>query len=389
MAESTVFDIFYPRRKNLAIFGANWGTKYYDNTRFLFEYFIENSILDPLWVTKSRKVYDYINSIYPNRVIINNSFVERHILLSARLFFVTHGYYDFNIFRYTKRKNPIINLWHGIFLKKFGIHTIGKREVTGSDYVGRYSDVFLASSEYEAEIISESFSMDIKDIWVTGYPRNDILVNNNSSRKLMHNSESKIILYAPTHKPNTNDTFLKFIEDSDILLQFLEENDIYLYYRVHYYDEAGRGPDEVSRANYLYNWEDLEKLSNGRIVCNSFNNFPDVSEILSDIDILITDYSSIFFDYLLLDRPIIFLDKDIDIYKKDLGFNFDYYKNTPGPKPNNMKELLDEISKYLKNPDSDKEIRSELKNKFHKYDDGFACERIAKKVLEGLKLGQF
>ena len=131
------------------------------------------------------------------------------------------------------------------------------------------------------------------------------------------------------------------------------------------------------------NTTDLSELKGfNRIIYASSEQFPDTQVLLYYTNILITDYSGIYFDFLLLKRPIIFYDYDFEEYNRVRGFLFDYYEHTPGPKVKTQEELLKAIERYLENPSLDKEKRELLKNKFHKYTDGKASERVYNKIKE-------
>ena len=115
----------------------------------------------------------------------------------------------------------------------------------------------------------------------------------------------------------------------------------------------------------------------------SFMEEVDVAEILPNTDILITDYSSVFFDFLLTNRPIIFAPFDYEKYiTKDRELYYDYDEVTPGPKCKNWEEVLEWIVKFKENPNLFKEEREEVKNRFHKYQDGRNCERVFNEIIK-------
>ena len=144
----------------------------------------------------------------------------------------------------------------------------------------------------------------------------------------------------------------------DRLNALLEKYDAYFLYRSHFNTDESKAIDGYER-----------------IKSASSREFLDPQPLLYYSDIMITDYSGIYFDYLLMDRPIIFYNYDIESYKTHRGLIMNYEDNTPGPKVNNQSDLLNAIEEYLINPDKDKEFREEIKKKFHKYEDGKACER--------------
>jgi len=103
----------------------------------------------------------------------------------------------------------------------------------------------------------------------------------------------------------------------------------------------------------------------------------DLYQVLPYTDVLITDYSSIYFDYLLLDKPIIFTPSDIEDYSRNRGLllePYDYW--TPGPKCYDQDTLQYEISKSINDCEYYQRERLELKNIFHKYQDGKSTKRV-------------
>jgi CDP-glycerol glycerophosphotransferase (TagB/SpsB family) len=145
----------------------------------------------------------------------------------------------------------------------------------------------------------------------------------------------------------------------------LEKYDAYFLYRSHFNTEEQNAVSDYKR-----------------IISASAREFLNPQPLLFYSDILITDYSSIYFDFLLMDRPMIFYNYDYDDYKDKRDFLFSYEDNTPGPKVQTQGELLVAIEKYLNNPELDSEIRTKIKNRFHKYPDGKACERTYKLIKE-------
>ena len=60
----------------------------------------------------------------------------------------------------------------------------------------------------------------------------------------------------------------------------------------------------------------------------------------------------------------------------------DYFRYTAGPKIYTQKELIRHLTEYLENPSKDAQLRENMRNLVHYYQDGKACERIYKKISE-------
>lgn len=67
-----------PKKRNRIVFGAWFGEKYDDNSKYLFEYVINNRTeLDAKWITASRNVYNELaNMNYPVLYSHNISFFQ-------------------------------------------------------------------------------------------------------------------------------------------------------------------------------------------------------------------------------------------------------------------------------------------------------------------------
>ena len=331
------------------------------NNEYLFNYLAENNINDfeYYFYTKDIKVYNELNSKYPNKIIYPYTLKAFIVILKAKIIVLTSGYDDLSPFPLLSDK-VIINLWHGIPMKNIGY----KSTKNVNKYFRLFAksiNYYTVSSNFDKEIIKEAFEFTDDNIAITGLQTNDYL-NKDHSHVLKENdylNNHKVILYAPTFR-ETGMSFLNFSELLPVkeLNALLEKHDAYFLYRSHF-----NTSDEQS----------LEQFT--RIKSASTDIFPTAQPLLFYSDILISDYSGIFFDYLLMDRPIIFYNYDIESYRTHRGLIMNYEENTPGPKVNNQSDLLNAIEEYLINPDKDKEFREEIKKKFHKYEDGKACER--------------
>jgi CDP-glycerol glycerophosphotransferase (TagB/SpsB family) len=102
----------------------------------------------------------------------------------------------------------------------------------------------------------------------------------------------------------------------------------------------------------------------------------DIMDLLIIADVLITDYSSVFYDYLLTLRPIIFFANDLEKYTEVRDFYYDYKSFVPGPFVQNGDELIQALKNIKQwNPEYEEKRRT-VRDKFNKYSDGRATERI-------------
>lgn len=358
-----------PKSDNLWIFGAWFGEKYSDNPKYLFEYV--NKIhpeVRCIWLSRSQKTVEMVRKLGYESY---RTYSFRGYLFSARakVSVICTGFNDVN--KYIPQ-DFIINLWHGIPLKKI-LYDDKINNVHVNDFKTKLLKIFfpfrksvsdaslvISSSIPESVNLSTAFKIYQDCIPVCGLPRNDVFF-----RKTQTNIRKKII-YMPTHRHEGEfDIFTFFSKELLSINQKLSELNIELYIKLHFY-HANRAK-EIDLTNvHVLNDDDIQQ---------------DIYTIINSFDMLITDYSSIYFDYLLSERPIIFAPFDINEYIcKDREMYFDYDSVTPGPKCFNWDEILNWITAFNQNGELYSLERKKIKDMFHNYQDGKSSERVFNKV---------
>lgn len=91
-------------------------------------------------------------------------------------------------FAYNKRIGQIhIAAWHGFPLKVIGFFdsaAASETYVKGLKVITTQTDLITATSRFSHITLSGMFSVDPHKVKETGYPRNDMMFNNNSKQKL-------------------------------------------------------------------------------------------------------------------------------------------------------------------------------------------------------------
>lgn len=370
-----MFSFFYPKNKNLWIYGAWFGKKFSDNSMHFFRFMlIEHPEIKSVWITKNKEIYDRLKRDgFP--VEKANSVKGISIQLKAGVSVLTSGKYDVSQNLLTGRTN-IIQLWHGIPLKKIGFDTyLGKI----NDRLVRYLfflpvlknllkfDLLISTSEFIKPRFKAAFRLPDKKVPVTGYPRNGILFS--SSAQLSSDSEVKTILYAPTLRNEGIDGSAAEklgIEELSKVNSFLTDINAKLYIKLHFSEE-----------------DLLKDISLSNVVLLKSDPFFDIQEFLCRTDILITDYSSVYFDYLLLDRPIVFFAYDLENYiSNDRGFYDKYEDVTPGDVVRSWDGVIDSIQKSLEDPGQYQEERKKLRGKYWEHFDGKSSERVYNEIMK-------
>jgi CDP-glycerol glycerophosphotransferase (TagB/SpsB family) len=371
-----------PKSDKIWIFGSGSGNYYNDNSKYLFEFVSKQDNCNAIWLTKNKKILEYVRS-NNKKCFYFNSLQGIFYSLFAKYIVISYSYNDVGYWAYLfNRRNKIIQLYHATPLKRIDAidnirddkNMIGRKLLIL--YLGRKFDYMFSASDVASNTLNKYFNVNMDKYVVTGYPRNDSLFGNcnslyiNKIKKTI--SFDKLVLYLPTwrnYSKNDDDfnLFTKFGFNENNLVSILKKENAIFLIKLHYNDYL--------RADYIL--KQFDGKGRIRIIIDSEIN-GDIYTLLPYVDILITDYSSIYFDYLLLNRPIIFADFDREEYiKNDVGFYFEYDRVTPGIKVKNWVHLCGAVSESLK---YDKYFanREVINKKFNQYKDGKSCERIFK-----------
>lgn len=319
------------------LFSSTDNSHYNYNSRYLFEYVKENlPEITPLFVINDSELRNSLSSKYGKQYFIETESIQGiRQALSAGVWFTSAGLPAYGIGLHKKRL--IINLWHGVPLKKIALLDPNLKKAARIYFKKIFSENYtciLTTSHELIPLMARSFAVSEDKIKVWGQPRNDGLFQKNDCREILGQlfpdlpEYTKTVLYAPTFRDYGQVQLFPFKDfDQEQLEAFLEEKNMLLFIRTHVAEQGSAAPYLGKRIRFLGN-EQAE----------------DVSGILNIFDCLITDYSSIYIDYLLTDKPMIFLPYDRQQYLDGRGMNFDYDDVTPGPKPETFNDFLDALS---------------------------------------------
>ena len=269
------------------------------------------------------------------------------------------------------RKRPgqrYIQTWHGTPLKRLG-RDIVDVVPTGSylrmmDREASYWDYLVSPSAYCSEIFPSTFGYK-GTILETGYPRNDILINQVSKRDVIRRSlgiadSQQVVLYAPTWRDSQR-TATGNWKPVNFLPGSLGTK-VTVLFRGHTNTHSAHSP----------------QIARGTI---DVTNYKNVAELYLAADVLVTDYSSSMFDFSVTGKPMIFLAPDFDDYVAKRGFYFDFEQLAPGPILRDSSFLR----KSLESIDSQKGEYAQRylawQLKFNKLEDGLASKRVVDATL--------
>lgn len=363
----------FPKKKKLVLFNAWFGQKYFDNTRYVYEYLINHSDYKALWLTRSEDVFLQLKRD-GKPVAKVNSLKATWSQIRAQAVFSTMQFSDYNTWLLSKC--IFIDLSHGHPIKDPG-------HLMRNHYDRLVTKSFLNRNYYYA-IVSSNFSkshyhdaIDIPDshIFISDFARNDVLFEESLRRGKNEvidqiKGNRKAIVYMPTHRSegkivmNMND----LLPLADIQ-SFCEKNNYVFLIKKHYYHS-----NEV---------EDLDSYPS---IFDITNEEIDPQVILFQADMLISDYSACFIDYMLLKRPIIFYHYDFDYFtKKERTFYIDFKKIDIAPIAYTKEDLLKAILEAAVQEDSylERRMRFAQETYFDNIDHSNACQKI-KVILDGL-----
>ncbi|HIF9411752.1 TPA: bifunctional glycosyltransferase/CDP-glycerol:glycerophosphate glycerophosphotransferase [Photobacterium damselae] len=347
-----------------------------DNPRAIFEAVKYDSDIKKIVILNSNKE---IAKDVDNNIIYLPLHSVRALYAMLTSGYIYTGYSLHNIFGYRKlklnNKRKIIQLWHGIPIKKIGLAVPQRLENYWKKEAKRYS-MLVANSDVDQVMMAKSFSPEELDkVKVTGLPRHDIILMEEKELPTSYADTltsikkrldgRKLVLFAPTWRYGNEKPCFFEVEELKRLEALLIENNSVLGIRVHGNMLKGNTASYLSN-NIIY-----------------LNDIPDVNVLLREVDCLITDYSSIYLDFMCLNRAVILYTPDIDKYKSNRGFNYTAEEFIPH---NEFIDTFEKLESKLENILSDNyELDSSywnVKERFYKF---ASDNNNSSRVLEYLK----
>ncbi|MDQ1206574.1 CDP-glycerol glycerophosphotransferase family protein [Microbacterium sp. SORGH_AS_0862] len=253
----------------------------------------------------------------------------RGLWLTARaeVVVVTHGFGDVN--RYAVAGSYLVQLWHGIPLKRIGIdspETVRSSFLPSSRLVRRLLAFMYRSATRRIRLLpaashlvrgrlESAFSLDDSRVPVVGEPRVDVLSRGSaterreSARRRLEEvlgplGDDRLVLYAPTWRDGDDDPAIPTEADWHRITALLDTHDARLIVRPHPLGAGEYAPPEGAQRVHLLG---SDRLS-------------DVTPVLPGLDLLVTDYSSLAYDSSLVPLPVVYFAPDVDAYARRRGF---------------------------------------------------------------------
>ena len=284
-------------------------------------------------------------------VVSKDSFYGVWVFLRSAYVFSCHKMYRY---AQTGRKQTIINLWHGMPIKKIAGFI---EPVAGSGQSGMYS---IATSAFFAEIMAKAFSLGLDRVLVTGLPRNEWLFKSEDRYRNLRGGAKSLVVWLPTYRRTAHPGMVRAdceasAEDPLTLGRLAEIDsgldgyDTLVLLKLH--------PIDVK------NTQEWPKFRHIRVVtlANTNEQRLNTYKLLACADALVTDYSSVAIDFLLLRRPIGFYAPDSDSYTR--GFIEPVHERIKrvGVQLRSTSELIE----FLKNPGELQGASEDIEELYH------------------------
>lgn len=373
-----------PRNPKIWVFGAQKDA-FNDNTKYLFISLLEERPdIKAIWITSNREI---IKKIRNNNGLAYSRWSLNGIVYTmlAKYWFVTTTVAEIDY--YTSKGATVINLWHGIPIKKIYFDTDNVEDFNRyhnpsflqkwiqEPSVFRLADYMVSTSNQVSDnVFCSALKVKLQNCLNFGQARTDIFFFD----------AQKYSKWVTKWEP---DSFISIIDRAKkcnyvwiYMPTWRESNPSFLDDMALNYDKidkalSAKGELLIMKLHPYTPIDFLNKLkgySNIVVVESSQDIYP----LLKFTDALITDYSSIFIDYLLLNKRIVFYCFDLEEYMlSSRGFYYDYSEVTPGIKIKSTEDLQNLLcSAKAIDPKNDDQI--EISKFFYDYMDGKSSYRI-------------
>lgn len=379
--------------------------KFIENQRAVFEYVKKDPKIFKIIFFRGICEEFHIDDAVNYEIVEHGSLRGFWLLAKCKVVFLTHsvsmdfslrwGSKNFGILPLDMKKRVVVNLWHGIPLKRLFYTSNEKTRIYSerikyrnkerSGYAG-----LISSSDIDSYAMAAMFyPLNYLRIWCTGLPRNDFLVcNEEYLPRYIRNSlyrirkireERRLVVYAPTYRQTDADVnayYYQFNDEEICRLKcLLRRHNAILGYRPHYFKNNSK-------------YFNLDLYVDGDVIVDfSVSSVPEFSAIARECDLIVTDYSSVYIEALYLKKPAICFAYDLESYKNQQdGLLYDLSLAFPGPICRNFDEMLSAIDLKLKCSVADSDVSTETAHKiFFSHCDDRNSERVYERVRKELE----
>ncbi|MDG2526525.1 CDP-glycerol glycerophosphotransferase family protein [Stenotrophomonas sp. HITSZ_GD] len=285
------------------------------------------------------------------------------------------------------RRRVVVNLWHGIPLKRlFALahprqRAHGDRDAFRRQERRHYAGL-IASSDVDGYAMSAIFHPIPPDnVWITGLPRNDFLRQPEAAlpryqREALATLRAatrgrRLVLYAPTYRDaHVTGTAVRRFDDGEVarLKALLRAHGAVLGVRGHYLRNAP--------APFAPEHHDEVLIDLGHA------QHEEIAPLLREASLVLTDYSSVYIDALYLRLPVISFAWDLDHYRQHQnGLLYDMDLAFPGPVTTDFDGLLQALDAALGAGSPPAGERYEAARRlFFRHDDDANARRVVERL---------
>ena len=349
------------------------------NDRALFEAIKNNPTIKKVILTRSKIIK--LDGINVQQMPLQ-SHEAQQTLLKAPIIFIKHTPRVNVLYPLNAKKHKFINLWHGIPLKRIGIASLDlkkdKKVITTEQ--AKFYKIIASSAVDRMAMASAFYPLTYNDIWVTGLPRHDLILQHQDTLpedfqieiKRLESllSSKKFILFAPTFRNSQKNGYYSFsLHEKEALYNYLSDNNIILGIREHMAD-----------TEHTY----THTLQHPSIIYVQAESFPNIEVLYRRADLLITDYSSCFIDFMITGKPMISFAYDYLHYtKEERGLFYDLELAFAGKICQNFEDLLKELKLFISQEVYTSDETYGFKQRlFFDYIDTHNSDRLITKLLE-------
>jgi len=302
---SKIIDIwlFYARKRplmNKVVFCNHFGKGFGDDPKYIALALLRQKTKAKLyWMTTDLSI-DLPEGIIP---ILYGSSLAKYHLHTAKVWVFNFK----NSFKVQKREGQFyVQTWHGSFankkVEKDTVDTLSFDYLRETQWDSSMIDLMYSNNDFKINLFKSSFFYS-GSVIKSDSPQLSILFHTPEDLKnkicciFNVNPLTKIAIYAPTFRNNTNMDFLKF--DYEKVIDALEcrfGGEFVLFLRLH--------PN--------YSSHNIEISHSKKVVFAT--DYPDMDELIAVSDVMISDYSGVMYDMAIKCSPVFMIAKDYDLY---------------------------------------------------------------------------
>ena len=332
----------FPIKKNKVLACVSAGRQYDDNQKYIMEE-LHKLIpdLDIVWVKDPKYEYELPEWIRPVKWC---SWRWLYEYATAKIW--SNNSIDPDYF--VKRKGQLyVETWHGgLGIKKVINDMIGKEYEERSKTIflknaSDMADVYISNSDHLSVIYRRAFNYH-GPIWKCGYPKNDILVQNNpkegerARRELGLPTGNKVLLYAPTWRSRFAQNHHIEMDVYNLDLQRLKKTLTEKY--------GGEWTMLIRFHPMLRLYAKGYQEAHPEVV--DVTDYQDMQRLLMATDVMISDYSSCIFDAALRRIPCFTYATDFEHYKYEERGVYYEMEELPFPYATNNDELEQNVKAF-------------------------------------------